>query len=366
MDLTMSFEEDFPIIKQITETQGCSGNEHKIRNYIRSLVEPYCDLIETDMLGNLICILKGAGGINGEKLKILLDAHMDEIGFIVRYIDKNGFIRFEQIGGQNIRILPGQTVTVHSTSGEDIIGIIGEKAIHLIEKEARNKISKFDELFIDVGMDSKEEVNEFISVGDYITLKQECTAFHTQKRIFSKAFDDRCGCFVLVKLIQELSQKKEELENDFIFLFAAQEEIGVRGATVGSYKVNPDIGIAVEVSHAIDFPGVNKDKFYECELGGGVTINVGPNFLTKLSKLLIETAKEQEIPFFLKAINRASPTDARAIHLTKEGVPCSLVGVPLRYMHTNVETIEYRDILHAVNLLKHFLLKDLRKAIKME
>ncbi|TFG07916.1 MAG: M42 family peptidase [Promethearchaeota archaeon] len=288
-----------------------------------------------------------------------------QIGFMVRYIDENGFIRFSQVGGQNPRILPGQKVTIHSSLGEDVIGIIGEKPIHLLSNEEKKKVSKFEDLFIDCGMTNKEEALQHVSIGDYITLKQECMAFRGKKRICSKAFDDRAGCFVLIKLIMELSRKKEDLDKDLIFIFAAQEEIGVRGATVGSYKISPDLAIAVEVTHSIDFPGVKKDKYYECKLGSGTSISVGPNLFSKLTKILIDTAKEENIPYVLEAEARPTPTDARAIQMTKSGIPCALVSIPLRYMHTNIEVIEYQDILHTINLLKSFIKKDLRPSIHM-
>jgi len=361
----MTFETDFEIIKNLTEIQACSGNESKIREYIREVVEQYCDKIETDILGNLFCFIYGKAHEKESKLKILLDAHMDEIGFMVRYIDKNGFIRFSQVGGQNPRILPGQKVSIHSSSGEEITGIIGEKPIHLLTQEERKKTSKLEELFIDCGMSSAEEVRKYISVGDYIILKQECIAFKGNKRLCSKAFDDRAGCFVLIKLIMELSKEKEKLDKDLIFEFAAQEEIGVRGATVGAYKISPDIAVAVEVSHAIDFPGVSKDKYHECSLGSGTVIRIGPNLYPKLTKLLIDIAKEEQIPYALIAEPRATPSDARAIQITKSGIPCALVSIPLRYMHTNIETIEYQDLIHSINLLKSFILKDLKAAIKI-
>ena len=355
----MSIDEDFKLIKQLTEIQGCSGNEKKIRQFIRETVETYCDKIETDFLGNLFCYIYGAVERTEEKLNILLDAHMDEIGFIVRFIDKNGFIRFSQVGAQNPRILPGQKVIIHSFSGEDIIGIIGESPIHLLKNDERKKVNQLDELFIDVGMSNPEEVNKFIAVGDYITLKQECILFKGKKRISSKAFDDRAGCFVLIKLIKEFSSLKDKLNNNLIFLFSSQEEIGVRGATVGSYKINPDIGIVVEVTHAIDYPGINKEKFYECSLGSGVSISIGPNIFPKLSKLFINIAKEQNIPYILEAEPRQAPNNARAIQLTRKGIPSSIISIPLRYMHTNIETIEYMDMINCIKLIKEFLLKDL-------
>ena len=361
----MTFESDFQIIKNLTETQACSGDEGKIREYIRGIVEPYCDKIEIDILGNLFCFIYGKAKGKESKIKILLDAHIDEIGFIVRYIDKNGFIRFSQVGGQNPRILPGQKVTIHSSSGEEIIGIIGETPIHLIKQEDRKKPIKMEELFIDVGLTSADEVKKYISVGDYVILKQECVAFKGNKRICSKAFDDRAGCFVLIKLIMDLSKEQNKLDKDLIFEFATQEEIGVRGATVGAYKISPDIGVIVEVSHAIDFPGISKEKHHECSLGSGVSIRVGPNLYPKLTKLLINTSKEEDIPFTLIAEPRPTPTDARAIQMTKSGIPCALVSVPLRYMHTNVEVIEYQDLLHTISLLKSFIMKDLKTAISI-
>lgn len=360
----MTFEDDFQIIKNLTEIQSCSGNESKIREYIQKTVGSYCDKVETDILGNLFCFIKGKTS-DENKLRIMLDAHMDEIGFMVRYIDKKGFIRFSQVGGQNPRILPGQNVTIHSNSGEEVIGIIGEKPIHLLEEEERKKPIKLKELFIDAGFKDAEEAKKYIAVGDYIIFKQECTPFIGKKRIFSKSFDDRAGCFVLIKLIMELSQLKDKLDKDIIFLFASQEEIGVRGATVGAFTITPDLSITVEVTHAIDYPGISEEKFYECKLGSGVSISTGPNLYPKLTKLLIDTAKEDNIPYVLEAEPRPTPTNARVIQMTKSGIPCALVGIPLRYMHTNISTIEYQDMIHTKNLLKAFLLKNLEAAIKL-
>ena len=362
----MSIEEkDFKLLKDLTEIQSCSGNEGKIREYIKEKVEKYCDKTEVDILGNLFCYLNGQKSTKLPKLKVLLDAHADENGFMIRFIDKNGFLRFHNVGGQNLRILPGQIVTVHSSSGEDLIGVIGEKPIHLIQQEERKKTSKLEDLFIDIGMPNAEEAKKYVAVGDYITLKQECTPFKGNKRIFAKAFDDRAGCFVLMKLIIELSQEKENIDKDLIFQFASQEEIGARGAVVGSYKITPDIAVVVEVTHAIDFPGISKDKHFDCSLGSGVSISVGPNMFQKLTKVMIDTAKEEDIPFVLEAEPRPTPCDARVIQMTKSGVPCALVSVPLRYMHTNVETIEYEDLLHLKNLIKAFLLKDLNPSLNL-
>ena len=361
----MTFEKDFKIIKNLTEIQSCSGNESRIRQYIKETVESYCDKIDTDVLGNLFCFINGKIKAEDGQLKIMLDAHMDEIGLMVRFIDKNGFIRFSQVGGQNPRILPGQKVTIHSSSGEEIVGVIGEKPIHLLEQEEKKKSSKLEDLFIDAGFSNDVEAKRYISVGDYIIFKQVCTPYIGNKRIFSKSFDDRAGCFVLIKLIMELSQMRDKLDKDLIFLFASQEEIGVRGATVGAYKITPDISLTVEVTHAIDFPGINKEKYYECKLGSGASISTGPNLFPKLTKILIETAKEENIPYILEAEPRPTPTNARAIQMTKSGIPCALVSIPLRYMHTNIATIEYEDIIHTKNLIKAFLLKDLKSAIKI-
>lgn len=363
----MSFEEDFKLIKTLTEIQSCTGNEGEVRRFISELVEPYCDKMETDYLGNLFCYINGEKEPqDGEpKLKVMLDAHMDEIGMIVRYIDKNGFIRFSQVGGQNPRILPGQSISILSEEGEEILGIIGEKPIHLIKQDERKKTAKMEDLFIDIGASSKEDAEKHVNVGDYITFKQECRHFKDTERIFSKALDDRAGCFILIKLLMTFSEIKQELDKDFIFLFAAQEEIGVRGATVGSYKVHPDIGIAVEVTHAIDYPGVSEDKFHKCSLGDGIAIATGPNVFPKFVKLMIEIAREKDIKYALTAVPRAASNDGRAIQLTKTGIPTSIVAMPLRYMHTNIETMDYKDILATFELLKAFLLMDLRSAIKL-
>ncbi|MBD3228924.1 MAG: M20/M25/M40 family metallo-hydrolase [Candidatus Lokiarchaeota archaeon] len=348
---------DFDLIKRLTETPGIPGHEENIRVLIHNEVKEFCDEIIVDKLGNLICVKKGSK----DKPKILLCAHMDTIGFMIKYIDSDGFLRIQPVGGIDPRITIGQPILIFHE--ENIVnGVIASKPIHLLEKKEREKVKKIDELHVDIGAKSKEDALEIISLGDFGVFNYSCKKL-SHSVITSGGLDDRAGCMVLIKTLKEL--KDVETPNELYFIFSVQEEIGARGAITSAFNIDPDIGIVVEVAHGIDVPGLKKDKHGDISLGKGPAIDMGPNVNPKLFKYIIKKAENGNISFQLRVHGRATPTDLRHIQITHTGVSTALISVPLRYMHTTIEVMDLKDINRTVKLLIDVLSK-LKKDINLK
>ncbi len=349
---------DIELLRGLSETRGCSGHEEKISKYIREVITPFCDKVFSDTIGNLYGIKYGVKHGTPEDTSVLLSAHMDEIGFIVRYIDKNGFLRVSQIGGQNNRLLPGTRILIDGEKGE-IPGIFGEKSIHFLPADERKKTSELKDLFVDLGLSSKEEVEKYISIGDFAEFDQKMQEFPNSTRVNGKSMDDRAGVYVLIRALQNISKLPDKPKHTIIFTFSTQEEIGVRGATVAGYRINPTLALVLEVSFAFDHPNLKKSDFADVKMGKGPTVAIGPNLHPKISKLLIEIGKKHKIPFQVISAHRPTGTDARIIQVTREGIPVGLLEVPLRYMHTMIETIDLVDLENTTDLVTQFLLSDL-------
>lgn len=319
-----------------------SGSEIENSDSIKEILGKYCDEVKRDKLGNLIGLKKGIKS----DYKVMLAAHMDEIGLMVKHIDDKGFIRFAFIGGVDQRILPGQEVIIHGN--KNLRGIIGTKPPHIQEPEERQKAIKTENMFIDTGLD-RDEVKKYVNIGDYITfdrkpmeLKNSCFA--------SNALDDRAGLAVIICALRELEKMK--FDGDVYAVATIQEEVGLRGATVSTYGINPDIGIAIDVCHG-SMPEVAD---YETQkLGGGPVLALGPNIHPKLFKGLKDICEEYKIPYQLDPESASTGTDAWAIQITREGIPTALVSIPLRYMHTTVETVDLDDIKMSGRLLALFI-----------
>ncbi|TFG19954.1 MAG: M42 family peptidase [Promethearchaeota archaeon] len=349
---------DIELLRGLSETRGCSGHEEKISKYIRNIITPLCDKVFSDTMGNLYGVKFGANYGKPEDTSVMLSAHMDEIGFIVRYIDKEGFVRVSQIGGQNPRLLPGTRILIDGINGE-VPGVFGEKAIHFLKPEERKKTSELNDLFIDLGLTSKEEVEKYVSIGDFAEIDQKMQEFPNSTRVNGKSFDDRVGCYVQIRALQNLSKMAVKPKQTIIFVFSVQEEVGVRGATIAGYRINPTLALALEVSFDFGHPNIKISDFSDIKMGKGPTISVGPNLHPKISKKLIEIGKEHNIPFQVSPASTPTGTDARIIQVTREGIPVGLVATPIRYMHTMIETLDLVDLESTVDLVTQFLLSDL-------
>lgn len=342
--------EDFTFLKELVEIPSPSGYEQPAQRVIRRQLESVADSLETDVMGNLIARLKHPDGP-----RVMLAGHCDEIGFMVQFIDDQGFIYFGAIGGVDPHLSPGQRIYIHAKKG-DVPGVIGKKAIHLIEPKDRDTVIKLKQQFIDIGCRSREEVEALIQIGDPVTF-----AVGVQKlqgdRVTSRAFDDKMGAFIVAEVMKRVKQSSVLCHCDLYSVSTVQEEIGLRGGATSSYGVAPDVGIVVEVTHATDYPDVEQSAIGRVELGKGPVIARGANINPILFELIIETAKQQNIPIQIIGVPKATGTDANVMQLSRGGVATALLGIPLRYMHTPVETLSLSDLDAAINLLSAVVLR---------
>lgn len=335
--------EKFQFFKTLVETPSPSGYEQPAQRVIREQLENVADELSTDVMGNLIATLKGSGGP-----RLMFAGHCDEIGFMVRYVDDRGFIYFGAIGGVDPHLSPGQRISIHTAKGV-VPGVIGKKAIHLIEPKERDQVIKLDKQFIDIGVSTREEAEELISIGDPVTFSVGVEKLQGD-RMTSRAFDDKMGSFIVTEVMKKV-QQGGVVAADLYAVSTVQEEVGLRGAATSSYGVNPDVGIVVEVTHATDYPDVDPSNIGRVELGKGPVIARGANINPVLFDLIVATAKKHEIPYQVIGVPRATGTDANVMQLSRDGVATALVTIPLRYMHTPVETLDLSDIENAIKLL---------------
>ena len=330
------------LLKKLSDMRGISGFEYRISDEIADLFRPVCDEVNTDTLGNVIAI-KRCG--KPDAPKVMIEAHMDEIGLMVSGIDENGFLSFINIGGVDCRILPAAEVTVHAK--RDLTGVIGAKPPHLQAAGEAKKSTQIKDMRIDLGMNVKE-VRKLVSVGDSITLAQSCGEL-LGGRYSGKSLDDRASVAALIKTMENLERIK--LEVDVYAVAAVCEEVGGRGAQVSGFDIMPDLAIAIDVTHAIT-PDNSKNAF---ELGSGVAISVGPNIHPALSNRLIATAKSGNIQHSIEVEGGDTGTDAWILQVVNTGIPTGLLSIPLRYMHTSVETLAISDVEAVSDLMVRFI-----------
>ncbi len=331
------------LLKQLSEAEGMSGFEGPIRELVRQSWEPFVDEMHEGKLGSLIALKKGVGP--EPRPKLMLAAHMDEIGLMVTDIEK-GFLRIARVGGTDRRVLLGLEVTVHGR--RDLPGVVATRPPHVLSKEERKKTVPWDRIFVDVGL-PPDEVNELVSVGDLISIRREMSELKN-RRVAGKALDDR-ACVAAVTLALEQLQRVQHAWDVFA-VATAQEETGLKGAIASAYGVAPDVAIALDVTFGEQPDAPKADTI---PLGEGPSIAIGPNFHPRLVGRLKEIAEDREIPYHMDPIPGRSGTDAWAIQVTREGVPTALISVPLRYMHQPVETVAAADVERAGRLLGAFI-----------
>jgi len=338
------------LFKELTEAFGPSGYETEVANIIKKHFAG-CGTVTTDKLGSVIC----AQEVKSKGPKIMFAAHMDEIGFIVQSITKEGYLRILPIGGWAEMVLLGQRVIVRS-NGKDIIGVIGSKPVHELKPEERNKIPEFRDLYVDVGASMDFDVKSALKIrpGDPVVPYSPFTSLGNSMYL-AKAWDDRIGCAVIIELAKNLKNKSHP--NSLYFVGTTQEEVGLRGAQTAAAMVNPDIAFAIDVSLSREYPGFIEKEVSE-RLKGGVAIlfhdlSMIPN--TRLRDFVINVAEEKKIPYHLTSVRGGY--DTGKIHLHNIGVPSLAIGIPTRYIHSHAGIIAEDDFKSAVELLTQVLLK---------
>jgi len=318
-------------LKTLCYLSGASGYEDEVRDYILERVMPYSNSIITDSMGNLIITKKGKKSIDK---KVLICAHMDEVGIIITGIDDDGYLRFDFLGGVDRRVIIGKRVYI----GKDRVhGVVGIKAYHHVSKEEEKSVPKLDELYIDIGAKSKEEAKELVSLGDAGVFEDSVLEFG-DGFLKAKAIDDRVGCAAIIKLIES------ELPCDCTFAFTVQEEVGTRGAKIVSSRINPDIAIVLESTTAADLPGVPDSKRI-CALGGGIVIpfmDKGTVYSRGLYKMLTELADKNDIKWQTKT-SIAGGTDASVIQRSGVGVDTIAISAPVRNIHSPASIAKISD-----------------------
>ncbi|NLM39861.1 MAG: M42 family metallopeptidase [Firmicutes bacterium] len=334
------------LFQDIASNSGVSGYEDQIADQIQEAC-PWVDEFRRDTLGNLIMLKKGKAQSDQKVPRVMLAAHMDEIGLIITKVEKEGFLRFSTIGGFDQRVLLGQEVTVHGK--ETYRGVIGAKPPHVQSPDEQRQAVKLEDLFIDIGFDSAEEVEGKVAVGDLATINQ--TSWNLQGSFMAgKAFDDRAGVAAMLECLKALDDLNFSAE---VYAVATvQEEVGLRGAITSTYGIVPDVGIAIDVGFG-DQPGLQ--EFQTIKLGGGPAIGLGPHVHPTLHKRMVEVAKEWKIPYSLDPSPYPGGTDAYAIQVTQAGIPTILLSIPLRYMHTPIETLDYNDVKLTGRLMAFFI-----------
>jgi putative aminopeptidase FrvX len=322
------------LLNELSQSPGVSGYENPVREMVRREFERLADDVRVDKMGNLVALKRGETTGNDPRRSVMLAAHMDEIGLLVTKLDE-GFLRFATVGGFDVRTLPGQEVIVHGRV--DLPGVIGSRTPHVLPLEERKKVTPLDGLFIDVGL-PEAELKRHVRVGDIITLRGDFAELQTGY-VSGKAMDDRAGVASLICCLHAMTAMRSTW--DVYAVATVQEEIGLRGAITSAYDIDPDIAIAVDVGFGRT-PGLSEGE--SAELNEGPGIGIGPNIHPLMHSRLVETAKKHEIPFQTEAIPGRSGTDAWAIQVAREGIPTALLSIPLRYMHTPIETAHTKDI----------------------
>jgi endoglucanase len=338
-------EPSHQFLKELLQTPSPSGYERPIQDVVRAWAVRYADEVRTDRHGNVIAV-RNPGG----QPRIMLAGHCDQIGLIVQYIDDNGFLFVQPIGGWDMQILLGQRLTVWTKHG-GINGVVARRAPHLLTGEERNKVPQFTDIWIDIGARDRQEARELVTIGDPVT----CALGYHELRgglAFAPGMDDKVGVWTVMEALRLLHDRK--LHASVYCVSTVQEEIGLRGATTSAYGIHPTIGIAVDVTHATDTPGNDKKHIGEASLGKGPVLTRGPNINPHVFRLLVDTAHAHEIPIQIKAYPRGTGTDANAIQLARDGVATGLVGIPNRYMHSPVEVVSLKDLDASARLLAAF------------
>ena len=335
-------KESYDFLKALQETPSPSGFEQPVQRIVRKRMKPFAGSIETDVHGNVIVGLNPKGSP-----RVMLAGHCDQIGLMVNYIDDNGYIFVLAIGGLDPSVLPGSRVVVHSKNGP-IDAVIGRKPVHVLKPEERGAKLELRELWVDIGAKNKKETEQVVSIGDPITFRLEMIHLGNDL-VTSPAFDNKCGTFVVMEALRLCSIKR--IKCALFAVSTVQEEVGLRGARTSCYGVDPQVGIAVDVTHATDYPDIDKRINGDIKIGSGPTISTGANINPPLEALLVKTAKARKIPFQMEAAPGGTGTDANAIQLSRSGVATALVSIPNRYMHTPVEVVSLGDLEAAAKLI---------------
>jgi putative aminopeptidase FrvX len=344
--------DSYDFLEDLLTNPSPSGFEQPVQRVVRKRMSKIADEIASDLHGNLICCYNP-----GAKIRVMLAGHCDQIGMMVTHIDEQGYIYINQIGGIDTVVCPGSIVTILSETGK-VKGVMGAKPLHLSGGD-RGKPLELKQLWIDIGAKNGAEVKKLVKIGDPIVFELGVSKL-AGERIVSPAMDDKVGVFVVMEAMRlvakSVGRKKKSFPVALYSVSTVQEEVGLRGARTASFGIDPMVGIAVDVTHASDVPGVEAKQVGTIKMGSGPVIFKGSNINPVVEALLSSTAKKKKIPAQPCGAPNATGTDANAIQVSRAGVAAALIGIPNRYMHTQVELVDLKDLENAAKLLAETIL----------
>ena len=334
-------------LAELLHARSPSGYEAEAQAVFDRHVKPAADAYANDALGNRLATLNPQGDP-----VLMLAGHMDELGLLITYVNKDGYLYFATIGGHDRTVISGRRVIIQTAKGP-VKGVTGKRAVHLMDEADRKKVPEIHEIWIDIGAKSKKDALARVAIGDVATYDHELELINGSIGT-ARAFDNKVGAYIVGETLIRLAQDRKKLAAKIVSVATSQEEIGTRGATTSTYIVNPHIAVAIDVGHATDHPDCDNRKFGETKLGGGPIICRGPHINPKIYSRLVAAAKAAKVPFQLEADPRPTGTDARAIQMARGGVATGLISIPLRYMHTPSELVDLEDVERCVKLLVAF------------
>jgi len=333
---------------ELLETASPTGYEQSIQRLIHDRFKDVVSHIEPDVLGNLTL------AINPEaKRRIMLVSHCDQIGFLVKYISKDGYLYLDSLGGTDTGVILGEHLCIHTKSG-NLEGVVGRKPVHLQSGGEIQQIPPKDKVWVDIGASSEEQACKLVEVGDFVTFRQRIVELQDDK-IAAVSMDNKAGLFVCLEALRRCAQSG--CEAGLYVVSSVQEEIGSRGASTAAFRIRPDVGLTVDTVPATDDPGYDLpvQSHVECRLGGGPSVALGPNSNPVVGKLLRDAAAARSIPCQTDPSGKPLPNDAQSVQIAGPGVACGSVGIPQRNMHTQVEIVSLADLEYAVELLVEFV-----------
>jgi len=344
-------KESMEFLKQLLTTPTPSGHESEGQRIWCRYARKYADKVTTDAYGNAVAVLNASGSP-----KIMLDAHMDEIGLIVKHIDDKGFIYFQRIGGVDPALLPGKRVNIHH-GGKVVRGVVGASAIHLRDRDKNPKPPKMHEVFIDIGAEDADAARKRVSIGDPITFVDDFEIINSNVGV-ARAFDNRAGAWTVIEALRIAGRAKPRCA--ICACSSVQEETGLHGAQMQVANIKPDAAVAVDVTHATDTPGIDVKHHGEVHMGKGPTVSIGRENHPVLVERIRRVAKRKKIKLQVETFSLTGGTDAYAVWDKNGGVPSAILSIPNRYMHSTVEMLDLGDLQAAADLLAAFAL-DLKK-----
>ncbi len=339
----------YQFLKDLLATPSPPGYERPVQDVVRKWAGQYADEVNTDSHGNVFAVRRARERSDSTQ-RIMLAGHCDQISLMVQYVDENGYIFVQPMGGWDMQVLIGQHLTVWSAEGP-VHGVIARRATHLLTPEERNKVPIFTDVWVDIGAKDRADAEKLVRPGDTVTLALGLRELRNGF-VCAPAMDDKVGVWTTFETLRLLHGRP--LNVDVYCVSTVQEEIGLRGAYTAAYAIHPTVGIAIDVCHATDTPSNDKKQLGETKLGNGPVVFRGPNVNPRVGEMLEQTGRAREIAIQLRGAPRAAATDANAIQLARSGVAAGMIGIPNRYMHSPVETVALGDLDAAAKLLAEF------------